>query len=38
MELVILIVGGWLAILITSIVLGHLLASRSPVGSRRPRR
>ena len=38
MELVILIVAGWLAVLIASIVLGHVLASRSPAGSRRPRR
>ncbi len=38
MELIILIVAGWLAVLITSIVLGHMLAGRSPAGSRRPRR
>ena len=38
MELVILIVGGWLAVLITGIVLSHMLAGRSPAGSRRPRR
>ena len=38
MELVILIVGGWLAVLIASIVLSHMLAGRSTAGSRRPRR
>ncbi len=38
MEVIILIVAGWLAVLIASIVLSHMLADRSPAGSRRPRR
>ncbi len=38
MEVLILIVAIWLGTLVTSIVLGHMLAARSPHRARRPRR
>ena len=38
MEVLILIVAVWLGTLITSIVLGHMLAARSPHHARRPHR
>ena len=38
MELLILIVAVWLGALVTSIVLGHMLAAHAPHRARRPHR